>query len=222
MSTCSGITIRGQPCKRKALKKGVFYCHSHISQESKPTKPKPCEEKNKKCKFVGCVNHVDTHVYSCEQHLPVLNMLEKPDDCPICFDSMTNVKVPLSCGHWVHRECQIKHKNTCCICRQPIILTEKEKYMLRTIEAERRAETEREHFQALRREEERVVVRAPPAEEAAVTRDIQILLEIGNTLESVADETTRFHLYGVFQILMSTYDDLYTVATMLTQLIRVY
>jgi hypothetical protein len=42
---------------------------------------------------------------------------EKPDECPVCFEGLGRSK-PLSCGHWVHRNCILQSgKKECPICR---------------------------------------------------------------------------------------------------------
>lgn len=47
--------------------------------------------------------------------------IEKPDECPVCFESLENQKTPLICGHWVHLSCIEKHfKAECPICRRPL------------------------------------------------------------------------------------------------------
>ena len=52
---------------------------------------------------------------------------EKPDCCPVCFDTLTKHDKPLSCGHYIHRKCIILSKQTrCSICRAEIFLYKKE------------------------------------------------------------------------------------------------
>ena len=47
--------------------------------------------------------------------------LEKPDECPVCMESLENTDIPLKCGHWVHKDCLMKWKeDTCPICRTEI------------------------------------------------------------------------------------------------------
>jgi hypothetical protein len=46
-------------------------------------------------------------------------LYEKPEDCPICCDSLSKQLFPLSCGHWAHRHCMdswIKKRYSCPIC----------------------------------------------------------------------------------------------------------
>lgn len=50
----------------------------------------------------------------------------KPDECPVCTCPLTDPQ-PLSCGHWVHRECVLKWgKDQCPVCRSKIRMTKKE------------------------------------------------------------------------------------------------
>ena len=46
--------------------------------------------------------------------------LEKPDDCPICMDTIScRTETPLECGHWIHKECLIPTNiHICPVCRQ--------------------------------------------------------------------------------------------------------
>lgn len=90
-------------------------------EESKCTgftlKGKPC--KNKICKASNDLKY-------CKMHLKKFR-LEKPEECPICTESLENEHVPLSCCHWVHRECVVNWgKDQCPVCRAKIKLTSKE------------------------------------------------------------------------------------------------
>lgn len=66
----------------------------------------------------GKNNYCSTH-----SHMFIYN---KPDDCPICMDDIANESQPLSCGHWVHKQCILKWKPQCPVCRSDIKLTKKE------------------------------------------------------------------------------------------------
>lgn len=49
---------------------------------------------------------------------------DKPTDCPICAIKLEDIDQPLSCGHYFHKECFIKTKNsTCPVCRTEVKLT---------------------------------------------------------------------------------------------------
>lgn len=65
----------------------------------------------------------------CGRHLK-LYKFPKPETCPICTESLDKVPQPLSCGHWVHRECVLKWKDQCPVCRALISLTKRERGQL--------------------------------------------------------------------------------------------
>jgi len=47
---------------------------------------------------------------------------EKPEECPVCFESLGRSR-PLSCGHWVHRDCVLQSgKKECPICRSQVTI----------------------------------------------------------------------------------------------------
>lgn len=80
----------------------------------------------KKCKgyYIICDTttpcFVETKQDYCEQHKPRYRF-DKPDECPICYEEMGEIPIPLECGHWVHRECMTKSmKPICPICRKTI------------------------------------------------------------------------------------------------------
>lgn len=42
----------------------------------------------------------------------------KKDNCSICFEDINNIEIPLSCGHWFHKNCLKFIKNyKCPLCR---------------------------------------------------------------------------------------------------------
>lgn len=140
---CESFTICGTKCSRKAIV-GESFCNQH---KNKPNKPKnQCDgltkknircskmTENKYCKIHSSIvsqskckglqfdlsqcgtscssEYCDTHKYKYR--------LEKPDDCPICIDKISNeIEIPLECGHWIHKEC-LKPTNVhkCPVCRQ--------------------------------------------------------------------------------------------------------
>ena len=60
---------------------------------------------------------------------------DKPDECPICWESLDEVDEPLSCGHYMHKNCLLNGGQTICgICRQEVYLSDDE---LATIEYNR-------------------------------------------------------------------------------------
>jgi hypothetical protein len=54
----------------------------------------------------------------CSKHAHTYR-LEKPEDCPICLEKISEeTERPLSCGHWIHKNCFNKcQSNNCPICR---------------------------------------------------------------------------------------------------------
>jgi hypothetical protein len=90
--------------------------------------------------------------------MPSQFQAEKPQDCPVCFESLDNENKTLSCGHWVHTECVIKSKKDCCpLCRQTVKLSLEEQYRLQELQhQEKREESPR---LALNEEFNRVVSR---------------------------------------------------------------
>ena len=45
---------------------------------------------------------------------------DKPDNCIICIESLTEVDI-LECGHWIHLDCVKKHfKPECPLCRKKL------------------------------------------------------------------------------------------------------
>ena len=77
----------------------------------------PCKHKKLK----------DSHY--CGRHLK-LYKYDKPDDCPICMESIKEESRPLNCGHWVHKECLLKWNDICPTCRTPVKLTRKDRLTL--------------------------------------------------------------------------------------------
>jgi len=46
---------------------------------------------------------------------------DRPTDCPVCYNKLSQVTRPLSCGHYVHKSCIIKSgKSECPICRKTL------------------------------------------------------------------------------------------------------
>lgn len=61
---------------------------------------------------------LSNHKY-CDEHSHKYR-LEKPDDCPICMENISNeTETPLHCGHWVHKEClKLTNVEKCPVCRE--------------------------------------------------------------------------------------------------------
>lgn len=59
---------------------------------------------------------------------------QKPENCPVCYDSLDNQKNALQCGHWVHTKCVIQSgKEECPVCRSPLQLKPRAKKKLQKI-----------------------------------------------------------------------------------------
>jgi len=97
----------------------------------------PCKKRVKTGKYCFLHNE-ETKIKT-----PKIPVLEKPDDCIICTEPL-NEKYPLSpCGHWVHRNCQLKSGSRCVFCRTEIDLTPVEK-----IEINHKKEQDRKNEEA--------------------------------------------------------------------------
>jgi hypothetical protein len=85
----------------------------------------------------------------CKKEYKVEYKLEKPEECPVCMDSLEDQKEPLEpCGHWVHRDCQVKSGLTCVICRTEIKYTPKELQLINRTIRKRKRDEEKENFRA--------------------------------------------------------------------------
>lgn len=101
-------------------------------------KGKPC--KNQVYKILDSEKKIYTNSQYCKRHHEKFR-LEKPEECPICMEELTNVHVPLSCSHWVHRQCIVKWgKDKCPICRTEIKLTSSEKRQIRKLHKHKRSD----------------------------------------------------------------------------------
>jgi hypothetical protein len=108
------------------------------------------------CKNVGYGQHT-----FCRKHSKIYK-LEKPEECPICMDSLDNEKYPLRadndekvCGHWVHHSCVISSgKQECPMCREKIKLNRQQQGELNAIKTkhkkDKEAEERHEIMEALR------------------------------------------------------------------------
>jgi len=72
-----------------------------------------------------CSRKIKSDKTYCHQHLNYKNY--EKNECPVCFEEIVS-NVPLSCGHWIHKNCVIRSgKPQCPICRSQITnLTNKE------------------------------------------------------------------------------------------------
>ena len=132
INKCAALTLKGKRCSNKGIYNSYCYIHNVIynqkcgKDEVKEDKVEEPESNTEKCGFIGCKNISKINHKACEQHNNLLLKIEKPENCPICLDSIEDLEFPLSCGHWIHRSCQLKFKNTCSVCRQKILLSNEE------------------------------------------------------------------------------------------------
>ena len=79
-----------------------------------------------------CKLNVFPNYNYCTRHIheqSPLQIIDRPDECPVCMDHLERDEKPLTCGHWVHKECIIKSgKGQCPICRFELYLTLKERH----------------------------------------------------------------------------------------------
>lgn len=84
-------------------------------------------KRQKRC----CKMNIFPNYRYCTKHIheqQPMQIIEKPDDCPVCMDTFHEDDTPLTCGHWVHKSCIIKSgKGQCPICRFELYLSTKEK-----------------------------------------------------------------------------------------------
>lgn len=99
------------------------------------------------CDITHCSNKRVNHVYSyCMSHMSYqkpIKDIEKPDDCPICFESETPgcKYLHLTCGHWIHENCIIYSGRVGCpMCRQFIYLEKKTFLQVRIVNLNRKLE----------------------------------------------------------------------------------
>lgn len=86
------------------------------------------------------------------------------DNCAICFEEIdTTQEVPLSCGHWFHKQCLTKlNRNSCPLCRREIVVEDmrwlnnvRSREENRMLREENR--TLREEIQRIREENQRLI-----------------------------------------------------------------
>lgn len=96
-----------------------------------------------------CTRNVTEGDY-CHQHSLQKYRELKPEECSVCFESLTNEKKALDCGHWIHRECIIRSgKSECPICRSPVTLGVKATKALNTVAERYRQDSIEEDEQEL-------------------------------------------------------------------------
>jgi Ring finger domain len=96
------------------------------------------------CQFKRCKNQKDASSRGgnyCSEHKKQY-ALEKPEECPICLESLDEKEQPWPCGHYVHKNCIVKGmKPECPLCREKLPLYQSD---LRIIENNRREFRERQ------------------------------------------------------------------------------
>ena len=115
---CEAYTKSGSRCLKTTFKK---YCYLHA--DAQPTQPKDKKCKGLQFNLSRCENICLDDYCIAHKHK---YRLEKPDDCPICIDEISNIsEIPLECGHWIHKEC-LKPTNIhkCPVCRQEMKINE--------------------------------------------------------------------------------------------------
>ena len=88
---------------------------------------KAITKKGSVCKNKCCKTNNNSDY--CKMHSRIFKF-EKPSECPICQEDISSEKQPLSCGHWVHKNCILSWKDQCPVCRKQIKLTKKEQKIL--------------------------------------------------------------------------------------------
>jgi len=89
-----------------------------------------------------CKNRLYKDYKYCSLHYKQFS-LEKPDECPVCMESLENVNIPLKCGHWIHHECILQWKeDTCPMCRTEIKFTKADRLKKRKIHRKKEGNNE--------------------------------------------------------------------------------
>ena len=84
------------------------------------------------CKYNDCNNDVNNNLI-CDDHIKLLNIYEKPQECPICLQTLTDEFPVFPCAHWVCKSCILNSSNhNCPFCRQQIYLTLEESDIINT------------------------------------------------------------------------------------------
>jgi len=140
---CRGKWKNGKACTYMAYSGHFCGRHKRLAIEVEEEK----KQELPKCKAPRCdytITNKNKNGY-CPIHVKLFRY-DKPDDCPICLCDLDEEEFHLSCGHWVHRNCQMKWNDICSIFRQKIKLTSEEQKQMDKIKEERNAERERENM----------------------------------------------------------------------------
>lgn len=132
---CKGKVKYGRQCTRK-IKNGD-YCYQHrprdneglANHEAYGLRERPEEKKEEikekdpfRChawaeKGNRCVRRPTAGKKYCHKH-EYQYRLERPDECPVCTECLSEQEMPLSCGHWICEACVKKLSYAVCpMCR---------------------------------------------------------------------------------------------------------
>ena len=78
---------------------------------------------------------------------------DKPDECIICTENLNESLPLLPCGHWVHRDCQVKSGRKCVLCRCNIIFTSEKLKIIENYELKQKENNENNNYEHLIMEE---------------------------------------------------------------------
>ena len=121
---CNATTVKGNRCKHFSKKNGLCWMHYGHFKRSPDRQCTAITQKGTRCKRNGLHSSG-----LCRQHLTPKKprrkrvVLEKPEECPICYISLNKNDKPLACGHWFHSFCleDWKKIEKCCpMCRAVI------------------------------------------------------------------------------------------------------
>ena len=86
------------------------------------------------CKYNNCINYItNKNNLICDDHIKLLNIYEKPTECPICLQTLTDEFPVFPCAHWICKSCILNSSNhNCPFCRQQIYLTLEESDIINT------------------------------------------------------------------------------------------
>lgn len=107
----------------------------------------------KKCQGItlnGCeCNRKVTGDY-CFQHANKF-FSPRPEECPVCYESISEQKRPLECGHWIHKQCIVESaKAECPICRCKLQMGKRDLNKIEKLAKKRKTEDLEEEEEELR------------------------------------------------------------------------
>ena len=104
-----------------------------------------CQGTTKKGQQCRSRAHVNNY---CGRHVHLFKF-PKPDECLVCLESSETMYQPLSCGHWVCRNCITKWKAECPVCRAQIQVTKRERKQIENLQTNNNNETDSLTIQAI-------------------------------------------------------------------------